>query len=128
MILLTVPEIIKLHTTLTLRTGGSDGVRDMGLLESAVYSTESGFGDISLYPDIFQKSARLFYALTGNHAFVDGNKRFGLLVMLVTLRINGIRLRYTQQELIDLSLQAAQGNVSYEAALAWILQHKDDSL
>ena len=124
MILLTVPEIIKLHTTLTLRTGGSDGVRDMGLLESAVYSTESGFGDISLYPDIFQKSARLFYALTGNHAFVDGNKRIGMYVMLTFLEVNGIHMDCTNEDVVEAGLGVASGAMKYGALLEWVRKHR----
>ena len=124
MILLTVPEIIKLHTTLTLRTGGSDGVRDMGLLESAVYSTESGFGDISLYPDIFQKSARLFYALTGNHAFVDGNKRIGMYVLLTFMEINGVRIDPTEEDVTRVGLSVAAGTMGYEELLEWIRENR----
>lgn len=73
MILLTVDEIIELHTKLMARTGGSDGLRDLGLLESAVYSAQTSFGDEELYPTTSEKAARLMYALVSNHAFVDGN-------------------------------------------------------
>ena len=95
MILLTVDEIIELHTKLIAKTGGSDGLRDIGLLESAVYSAQSSFGDEELYPTVSQKAARLMFALVSNHAFVDGNKRIGVFVMLTTLRLNGITLHYT---------------------------------
>ena len=71
MILLTVDEIIELHTKLMARTGGSDGLRDLGLLESAVYSAQTSFGDEELYPTTSEKAARLMYALVSNHAFVD---------------------------------------------------------
>lgn len=123
MMLLTVDEIKKLHTTLTARTGGSDGLRDTGLLESAVYSAETSFGGVAVYPTLAQKAARLMYALVSNHAFVDGNKRIGVLAMLVTLKLNGIPLHYTQQELIDLGLGAAAGTMQYEDILTWIQTH-----
>ena len=123
MILLTVDEIIKLHSLLCRKTGGADGLRDRGLLESAVYSAEMTFGDAEIYPTLEEKCARLCYALTSNHPFADGNKRIGILVMLTTLRLNGILLKYTQAELIDLSLSAASGKLSYEDILAWVNTH-----
>lgn len=124
MILLTVDEIVELHTKLIARTGGSHGLRDLGLLESAVYSAQSSFGDEELYPTIPEKAARLMYALVSNHAFVDGNKRIGVLVMLMILKLNGISLHYTQTELINLGLSAAAGNIKYEDILTWILKHR----
>lgn len=95
MILLTADEIINLHTKLITKTGGSDGLRDRGLLESAVYSAMGGFGDEEAYPTIEEKAARLMYSLVNNHAFVDGNKRIGVLVMLTTLKLNSVELKFT---------------------------------
>lgn len=123
MILLTVDEIIGLHTKLIAKTGGSDGLRDMGLLESAVYSAQSSFGDEEQYPTMPQKTARLMYALVSNHAFVDGNKRIGVFVMLTTLRLNGISVHYAQSELIHLGISTASGTMKYEDILSWIHDH-----
>ena len=123
MILLSVDEIIALHSRLIAKTGGSDGLRDRGLLESAVYSASSSFGDQEAYPSVEEKAARLMFSLTNNHAFVDGNKRIGVLVMLMTLRLNDISLRYTQAELIRLSLSVAGGKATYEQILQWIKTH-----
>ena len=123
MMILTVDEIILLHEKLIRKTGGSSGLRDLGLLESAVYSAEGSFGDTEVYPTIQEKAARLGYAITVNHAFVDGNKRIGMLVMLMTLRLNGIRLEYTQQELIALGLGTADGSLHYPEILTWINSH-----
>ena len=123
MIILTVDEIIALHSKLTFETGGSDGIRDRGLLESAVYSAETAFGGFEAYPSIVEKAARLMYALVSNHAFVDGNKRIGILVMLVTLRLNGIAPVFTQDELIDFGLSAASGKLEYSDILKWINNH-----
>ncbi len=123
MILLTVDEILNLHTKLIMKTGGSDGLRDRGLLESAVYSTETGFGGEELYPTVIEKAARLMFSLVSNHAFVDGNKRIGVFVLLITLRLNGISLTYTQPELIDLGLSVASGISKYEDILKWITEH-----
>lgn len=123
MILLTVEEIIMLHEKLLVTTGGLPGLRDRGLLESAVFSVNAGFEDVEQYPTAEEKAARLAYALISNHAFVDGNKRVGVLAMLMTLWLNGVALRYTQQELIDLGLAAASGAVRYNEILSWILNH-----
>lgn len=124
MMILTVEEITALHTRLTARTGGSDGLRDRGLLESAVYSAQTSFAGQEVYPTLDEKAARLMYALVNNHAFVDGNKRIGVLAMLVTLRLNGAALRYSQEELACLGLDAASGKADYEAILAWIRAHR----
>lgn len=124
MILLTVDEIIGLHTKLISKTGGSDGLRDLGLLESAVYSAQTSFGDEELYPTTMEKAARLMYALVSNHAFVDGNKRIGVFVMLMTLKLNGIMIHYTQAELIELGLSTAAGNAKYEDIQTWIQNHR----
>ena len=124
MILLTVDEIIGLHEKLVDATGGSAGLRDRGLLESAVYSADASFDDIALYPTVEEKAARLAYSLIHNHAFVDGNKRIGVLAMLMTLKLNGIKLHYTQKELIELGLAVAAGNASYGVILDWIRTHR----
>lgn len=123
MILLTVDEIIMLHEKLLTATGGLPGLRDRGLLESAVFSVNASFEEVEQYPTVEEKAARLAYALISNHAFADGNKRVGVLAMLMTLRLNGVALRYTQQELIDLGLAAANSLVGYNEILNWILRH-----
>lgn len=124
MMILDVDEMIVLHSRMVGKTGGSDGLRDRGLLESAVYSAQSSFGGEEVYPTVEEKAARLMYALVSNHAFVDGNKRIGILAALVTLRLNEIELEFSQQELIELGLSAASGTESYESILAWICEHR----
>lgn len=122
---LTPAELRKLHTLLTAKTGGSDGLRDLGLLESAVCSADMSFGGQEVYLTTEEKAARLMFALVGNHAFVDGNKRIGLLAMLMTLRLAGISLQYTQQELVTLTLSVADGTWGYHEILDWIQGHKE---
>ena len=124
MIILSVEEIISLHERIIDKTGGSHGVRDMGLLESAVYSADNSFDDVELYPSIEEKAARLMFALTSNHAFVDGNKRIGVFTMLMTLELNGISLQFSQEELIELGLSVADGSLDYEKILNWIKAHE----
>lgn len=128
MIVLTVDEIVLLHGKLLRATGGTSGLRDPGLLESAVLSINAGFGDSEQYPTVEAKAARLAFALVSNHAFVDGNKRIGMLAMLMLLGLNNVTLRYTQNELINLGLDAASGRAKYEDILEWILQHRDTPL
>ena len=96
----------------------------MGLLESAVYSTETSFEDTELYPSAKEKAARLMFALTSNHAFIDGNKRIGVFVMLMTLELNGINLKFSQKELIELGLSVADGTWNCERILDWIKKHE----
>jgi death-on-curing protein len=120
----TVDEELLLHDKLIAATGGSPGLRDRGLLESAVYSVSGGFGETETYPTAEEKAARFAYALTQNHAFVDGNKRIGMLAMLTTLRMNGAVLQYTQPELVALGLGVADGSIGYDGVLDWIHRHK----
>lgn len=124
MITLTVSEILRLHQKLLDATGGLSGTRDLGLLESAVYSANQVFGEEEAYPTVEQRAARLAYAITQNHPFVDENKRIGMLVMLMTLRLNHVQIQYTQAELIQLGLSVADNSYRYEDILAWINNHK----
>ena len=105
-------------------SGGSAGIRDLGLLDSAIESAYQTFDECELYPTKEEKGARLGYNLVSNHAFVDGNKRIGLLVMLSFLAINGINLKYTDEELVFIGLSLADGKMSYEELLDWIKAHK----
>ena len=124
MILLTTDEIIELHEKLVERTGGSRGLRDRNLLESAIYSAQAIFDNEEAYPTLEEKAARLCYSITNNHAFVDGNKRIGVFTMLMTLKLNSVKVSYTQTELITLGLSVADGSLDYEAVLQWIIKHK----
>lgn len=124
MILLTAPEITALHDKLIDRTGGSPGLREQSLLESAVYSAMSGFADNEAYPSVEEKAARLMFSLTNNHAFVDGNKRIGVFTMLMTLQLNNVKIKYTQAELISLGLSVADGKTAYDKILSWIKEHE----
>lgn len=123
MILLTVDEIIAIHGKLIAKTGGSNGLRDRGLLESAVFSAASSFDEVEQYPSTEEKSARLAYAIINNHAFVDGNKRIGILVMLMTLKLNNVKITYSQTELINLGLSVASGQYGYSDIYNWIKHH-----
>lgn len=124
MIVLTREHVIRLHTGLIAATGGSDGIRDEGMLASALQAPFHSFEGMDVYPSIQAKAARLGYGLIQNHPFIDGNKRIGTHAMLVFLALNGIELEYTQQELIDVILSVASGNTDTASLLEWILNHE----
>ena len=117
-------QVLLLHEQLVAETGGSAGVRDEGLLESALSAPFQGFGGVDAYPSIQQKAARLGYGLVKNHPFVDGNKRIGAHAMLVFLALNGIELEYTQRELADIILQVAASRADYDALFHWLIFHE----
>lgn len=117
-------KILLLHKILAEATGGSVGVRDEALLDSALESAFAGFGDREFYPTKEEKGARLGFALISNHAFVDGNKRIGVYVMLSFLEMNGIRIKCTDEEIVVIGLSTADGSMSYEELLQWVVEHK----
>lgn len=102
MIKLSKEKVLLLQQIMIEATGGSAGLRDMALLESALESAYVTFDGKELYPTKEEKAARLGYGLISNHAFVDGNKRIGIYVMLTFLEVNGIRLDCSNREVIDL--------------------------
>ena len=118
-------KVLLLHQLLAEATGGSVGVRDQGLLDSALEGAFAGFGDQEFYPTKEEKGARLGYALISNHAFLDGNKRIGLYVMLSFLEMNDIRIRCTDEELVYVGLSIADGKMGYEDLYYWVIEHEE---
>ena len=117
-------KVLLLHKLIAQETGGSIGIRDEALLESALENAFSGFGGQEFYPSKEEKGARLGYTLVSNHAFVDGNKRIGMYVMLIFLEVNGIRLDCTNDEVVEVGLAVADGTMNYEALLDWVKAHR----
>ena len=124
MIRISKEQVIALHSHLISETGGSDGIRDRGLLESAMAAPFQFFGDKEAFPSIPQKAARIGYGIIKNHAFIDGNKRSGVHCMLVFLALNRIELDYTQDELSDIVLRIAASDLIFEDLLKWIIEHQ----
>lgn len=122
---LTKRQVLLLHEQLLEEFGGTAGIRDEGLLESALASPFQTFGGQNLYPSVQAKAAQLGFGLVCNHPFVDGNKRIGAHVMLVFLALNGIELSYTQQELIDVIFSVAAGQATAANLLQWIIDHQN---
>ena len=117
-------KVLLLHQLMAEATGGSVGVRDEGLLESALESAFAGFGEKELYPTKEEKGARIGFALISNHAFVDGNKRIGMYIMMAFLEMNGIRFQCSDEELVHAGLSVADGSMGYEELLQWVMEHR----
>ena len=124
MIRLTKKQILMLHSQLIEETGGINGLRDEGLLESALETPFQYFGETPLYPSIMEKAARLGFGIIKNHPMFDGNKRIGTHAMLVFLALNGYELEYSQQELYTIILDVASGNAGYNELLNWLIGHQ----
>ena len=124
MIRISKEKALLLHQLMAEATGGSVGVRDTALLESALESCFATFDGVDLYPTKEEKGARLGYALISNHAFVDGNKRIGVYLMMTFLEMNGIRIEATNEEIIHIGLSVADSSMKYEDLLSWVRQHR----
>ena len=119
-------KVLLLHQLITEETGGDNGVRDYGLLDSALESVYQTFDGKELYPTKQEKGARLGYTLISNHAFVDGNKRIGMYVMLAFLQVNGIHIHPTNEEVARAGIAVAAGEMGYEELLEWVKTNTDD--
>ena len=117
-------QVLMLHAQLIEEFGGTDGVRDYNLLDSALETPFQSFAGEELYPSIQAKAARLGYGLIKNHTMLDGNKRIGAHAMLVFLALNGIEMKYTQKELYETVLSVAAGSLEYDDLLRWVLDHQ----
>lgn len=124
MIVLSKNQVLTLHSQLVAETGGIDGLRDEGMLESALHAPFQSFAGEEVCPSLQQKAARLCFGLVKNHPFVDGNKRIGTHAMLVFLALNGIDLDYTQDALSRIILSLAAGDINQNDLLRWIIEHQ----
>ncbi len=113
-------KVLLLHQYIASETGGSVGLRDEGLLESALSGAFATFDGRELYPSKEEKAARIGASLVANHAFLDGNKRIGMYVMLTFLEVNGIRLECTDEDIVHVGLSLADGSMDYERLLSWV--------
>ena len=121
--ILTKEQILLLHSQLIEGFGGSSDIRDNALLDSAINTPFQTYDSEELYPTLLDKASRLCFGLVKNHPFVDGNKRIGTHTMLVFLAINGVKLEYSDTELINLILSVAAGTQSDSDILRWLQQH-----
>lgn len=117
-------KVLLLHQIMAEATGGDVGVRDEALLESAIENVYLTFDGVELYPSKEEKAARLGYSLISNHAFVDGNKRIGMYIMLSFLELNGIKINANDNDVYSLGMSVADGSADYDVILKWIKEHK----
>ena len=117
-------KVLLLHKLITEETGGDPNIRDLALLDSALESAFQTFDGQELYPTKEEKGARIGYALISNHAFVDGNKRIGMYVMLTFLEVNGIHMDCTNEDVATVGLAVAAGEMGYDSLLKWVREHR----
>ncbi len=117
-------KVLLLHQHMAEATGGDVGVRDEALLESAIDNVYATFDGVELYPGKEEKAARLGLSLISNHAFVDGNKRIGIYIMLSFLELNGIRIEASNDEVYELGMKVAEGKADYSYILEWIKEKR----
>lgn len=123
MVCLTLDDILESHQNQIDTYGGSHGIRDIGLLESAIAQPEASFGDQYLHADIFEMAAAYLYHLVMNHPFVDGNKRVGLEASLIFLEINDKNLNADDNELVDLVLKVTAGQIGKQQIAEFFRSH-----
>lgn len=127
MLYLTAEQVLFIHARLIVATGGDPGVRDIGLLESAIARPQATFGGRDLYPDLFSKAAAMMSSLILNHPFVDGNKRVGITATGLFLRQNGHQLQTSSAQLEAFTLQVAQGGPTIAEIARWLEQNSVES-
>lgn len=120
---LTLAEVLDLHCRVIEQTGGADGVRDLGRVESAVAQPQMSFDGVPLYPTIAEGAAALCLSLVMNHPFIDGNKRVGHAAMETFLVLNGNELVGAVDDAEKLMLSLAAGEVTRDELLTWIKSH-----
>ena len=123
MIILSKSQVQLLHTQLIEQTGGIDGIRDDGLLDSALCAPFQSFDGIDAFPSIQQKAARLGFGLVKNHPFVDGNKRVGAMAALVFLDINGLEFGASDEDFTDVVMHVASGKMLKAEITLFLKQH-----
>ena len=120
---LTLNEVLELHRRIIENTGGSDGLRDLGALQSSIAQPRMAFGSAELYPTLTDKTAALGFSLVRNHPFVDGNKRVGHAAMETFLVLNGFEFEASVDDAEAAMLALASGRLSREELASWIKGH-----
>ena len=120
---LSLETVSAIHSELIAQTGGLDGIRDTNMLDSSVNSPFHTFDGQYLYPTIQAMAAHLAFSLIKNHPFLDGNKRIGILSMLVFLEINGLAVACNNDELVSLGLGLAESSIGESDLIEWIITH-----
>jgi len=116
-------QVLYLYQQIIAQSGSSPGVRDEGLLESAVYRPQASFGGQDLYPELFTKTAALGHSLIHSHPCVDGNKRLGFEAMRLMLRLNGYDLQASTEAKVTFALDIAKGKFTEQGIADWLKAH-----
>lgn len=124
-VFLTVEEVFEIHQDQIARYGGATGVRDVGLLGSAVQAPAASFGGQYLHDGLFEMAAAYLFHLVKNHAFVDGNKRVGTAAALTFLLLNGVGVREDEPALSDLVLAVAKDKAGTADVVAYLKTHAE---
>ena len=125
---LTVADILLLHNFAIDEFGGSHGLRDLGLLESAVMRPQATFDGIDLYKTVFDKAAALVHSLLMNHQFVDGNKRTAVFSVMTFLELNGCLFNARQKEVIEYALYIENSQPEIEEISVWLKNHSKKNI
>lgn len=120
---LSLIEILDLHRQIIETSGGAIGIRDLGMLESAIAQPRMTFGEDELYPSLIDKAAALGFSLVMNHPFVDGNKRIGHAAMATFLVLNGLDISASVDEQEQIVLALASGELERAQFVEWLKQH-----
>lgn len=120
---LTSEDVLLLHNMAVDESGGSHGLRDLGLLESAVARPQASFGNQDLYSNIFLKAGALVHGLLRNHPFVDGNKRTSMYSAMTFLELNGYQFKAEQKEVVNFALKVENDRLSVEEIAKWLKEH-----
>lgn len=123
---LTLEQILFIHEDQIDRYGGSQGLRDLALLESAVFRPQTTFGGFDLYRTLFDKAASLMHSLILNHPFIDGNKRTGMVSTFVFLELNGYRAKIEQDEVITTAMEIESKKFNIEKIADWLKTNSKD--
>jgi len=122
-IFLSLDEVIEIHRDQIERYGGSAGIRDMGLLQSAVAMPQAGFGGQFLHADLYEMGAAYLFHIVQNHPFVDANKRVGAMATFTFLKSNGLTLRSPETEFEKVVLAVAQGKLGKAVIAEFLRKH-----
>jgi len=122
---LTIEDVLLLHSMVIDASGGSHGLRDFGLLESAVLRPQATFGGEDLYPDVLIKTSALLHSLLRDHAFVDGNKRTSMYSAMTFLTLNGYTFTASQKEVVSFALKIENDRLSIEEIATWLEEHTE---
>ena len=120
---LTLDAVLAIHDDMIERYGGSYGIRDLGLIQSALARPQASFGGEDLYPTVLDKAAALFHSLIFNHAFMDGNKRTSMTATARFLYINNYELIAEKDEFVAFPLRVENKHLNLEEIAEWIKKH-----